>query len=63
MITHAYRLLMIRGAPVILCLLCDRYSANPGDIVNVYCGACHVFLEDVPATYDPTAQAATPEAP
>jgi hypothetical protein len=55
MITHAYRLLTIGGASGLLCLLCDRFSAHPDDIAHRYCSACHVFLADVPATYNPAA--------
>ena len=32
MLTKPYRLLTIKGEEAVLCLLCDRYSANPQDI-------------------------------
>lgn len=51
MITKAYRLLQIQGTRVLLCLLCDRYSAHPTDIVERYCGFCHVWLRTVDADY------------
>ena len=30
----------------ILCLTCGRESHNPHDVINRYCGHCHVFHED-----------------
>lgn len=51
MITRAWRIIHVNGSQVILCLLCDRYSANVHDIANRYCGYCHVFLDDLPEDY------------
>lgn len=48
MLTRAWRLLRIGGTPVLLCLICDRYSANLNDIRQRSCGYCHRFLTDVP---------------
>lgn len=51
MITKAYRILHIVGQEVLLCLLCDRYSANPQDLAALYCGYCHRWLPDVDEDY------------
>ena len=48
MITHAWRIIPIRGERVLLCLLCDHYSWNPHDIANLHCGFCHEWLDNVP---------------
>ena len=53
MITHAWRDIHIHGTTVMLCLLCDRYSANPHDRDRRYCGFCHVFLEGIPMDFHP----------
>jgi hypothetical protein len=50
-ITKPYRFLQIRGESVILCLLCDRYSANPNDIAARYCGFCGTWLATVVDDY------------
>jgi hypothetical protein len=63
MITAAYRILRIKGTETILCLLCDRYSAHPQDIAYKYCGWCHVWLDQVPMTYDPEHQPRLQETP
>jgi hypothetical protein len=62
-ITAAYRILSIKGTETILCLLCDRYSAYPKDIHYKYCGWCHVWLDEVPRTYDPEGQPRLQESP
>jgi hypothetical protein len=36
--------------------LCNRVSYHPQDIDFTYCAACHVWLDRVPRTYDPTVQ-------
>ena len=36
-----------------LCLLCDRYSANPHDRIHHYCGHCRLFLDDIPMDFHP----------
>ena len=51
MITHAWRIIRIQGEQVLLCLLCDRYSWNPHDRANHYCGFCHEWLDTVPGDY------------
>jgi hypothetical protein len=51
MITKPYRLLRMQSTSVLLCLLCDRYSANPHDIAQRFCGWCHVWLEELPHDY------------
>jgi ribosomal protein S27AE len=33
------------AAATITCLACGRTSANPHDVDNRYCGACHIFLD------------------
>lgn len=33
------------GRDAITCVKCRRTSRNPGDVENLYCGFCHVFLE------------------
>jgi hypothetical protein len=48
MITPAYRILHYRDYPCILCLMCNRISCNLNDIRHRYCGACHLFLNDLP---------------
>ena len=53
MITHAWRELQVHGQRLFLCLLCDRYSANPHDAERRYCGFCGVFLEDIPMDFRP----------
>jgi len=50
-ITHAWRNIHIQGEQVLLCLLCDRYSWNPHDRANRYCGWCHVFLDTAPEDF------------
>jgi hypothetical protein len=54
MITLPYRLLRIRDTTVLLCLLCDRWSAHPDDILWKYCGYCHCFLTDFPEDFRST---------
>jgi hypothetical protein len=51
MITPAYRVLHYRREPCILCLVCNRISYNPNDIKHRYCGACHLFLNDLPEDF------------
>lgn len=51
MVTVAWRILSIQGHPVLLCLLCDRYSANVHDIEERYCGYCHRYLTEVLRDY------------
>lgn len=51
MITHAWRIIHIQGEQVLLCLLCDRYSWNPNDRLERFCGFCGTWLEDVPEDY------------
>ena len=51
MITPAYRVLHYRDYPCILCLVCNRISFNPNDIKHRYCGACHLFLNDLPEAF------------
>lgn len=51
MITHAWRIIHIQGEQVLLCLLCDRYSWNPHDRANLYCGFCHEWLDIVPEDF------------
>ena len=31
----------------IRCLLCNATSHNPNDVIQLYCGNCHVFHEDI----------------
>jgi hypothetical protein len=47
MITKPWRILHIQGHEVLLCLFCDRYSANVHDITARYCGFCHRWLEGI----------------
>ena len=47
MITKPWRILRIQGHEVLLCLFCDKYSANPNDIAARYCGFCHRWLGTV----------------
>lgn len=54
MITAPYRILRIRDCEVLLCLVCDRWSAHPQDILHHYCGYCHRFLDDLPDTFRST---------
>jgi hypothetical protein len=51
LITHAWRIIHIQGEQVLLCLLCDRYSWNPHDRANRYCGFCHEWLDIVPEDF------------
>lgn len=51
--THAYRLLHVHGQRLILCLLCNRYSAHPDDIAEHFCGHCRIWLDYVPEDYSP----------
>lgn len=51
MITRPYRILTIKGTRVILCLVCDTYSAHPTDIAEHYCGRCSYWLDDLPEIY------------
>lgn len=51
MVTKPWRILRIAGQEVLLCLLCDRYSANPNDIKALYCGCCGVWLQTVVDDY------------
>lgn len=48
MITTPYRILRINGVQVLLCLVCDRWSTHPQDLLHHYCGFCHLFLDDLP---------------
>ncbi len=48
---RAYRLLRIQSTAVLRCLLCDRYSANPHDIAQRFCGWCYVGLEELSSEY------------
>ena len=34
------------GGRAIRCLLCDRTSYNPNDVLHKWCDACKVFHED-----------------
>jgi hypothetical protein len=52
MITPAYRILRYRDVPCLLCLRCNRISHNPNDVQHHYCGACHLFLDDLPMDYE-----------
>jgi hypothetical protein len=45
--TKAWRLLRLAGHQALLCLLCDKYSFNPNDIQERYCGYCHTYLQDI----------------
>ena len=45
--TPPYRLLVIRGYPCLLCLLCNQRSHNPHDIAFHYCDRCG-FLDELP---------------
>ena len=57
MITHAYRVITVRGEQALLCLRCDRLSFNLHDITFHYCGHCHMWLDDLPEDYRrPSAQ-------
>jgi len=47
-ITPAFRILSYRDFPCLLCLVCNRISHNPNDVKYRYCGACKLFLLDVP---------------
>ena len=51
MITKPYRILRLRDTEVLLCLVCDRWSANLNDLAYTYCGYCHVFLDELPEHY------------
>ena len=51
MITPAYRVLYFRDFPCILCLVCNRISSNLNDVRHRYCGACHLFLNDLPEDF------------
>jgi len=31
------------------CPRCGAVSANPNDVVHMYCGRCHAFAQDYPA--------------
>ena len=35
-----------KGIAFITCLLCNKTSYNPKDIIRLYCGFCHHFHED-----------------
>ena len=48
-----WRDIHIHGTTVMLCLLCNRYSANHHNRDKRYCGFCHVFLEDIPMDFHP----------
>lgn len=48
MITPAYRILRYRDFPCILCLVCNRISHNHNDITHHFCGACKLYLDDLP---------------
>ena len=37
----------IRGVKAIRCRFCNRISELPGDVLNRYCGRCHLFHEAV----------------
>lgn len=41
------------------CPFCGRQSANPHDIANRYCGACHAFPDDVIAALEAGLAAST----
>jgi hypothetical protein len=62
LITHAWRIIHIQGEQVLLCLLCDRYSGNPTDRANRYCGFCHEWLDIVPEDYRRLRRGATEDA-
>jgi hypothetical protein len=36
-----------QGQQYILCRTCDRRSYHPRDIIERYCGHCHVFHDDL----------------
>jgi hypothetical protein len=47
--TRAWRILRLAGRePMLLCLVCDRVSSHPADIGERYCGACHLWLDEIP---------------
>jgi len=48
MITPAFRILRYRDFPCILCLVCNRISYNVYDIQHRFCGACNLYLADLP---------------
>jgi hypothetical protein len=50
LITPAFRILRYREYPCLLCLVCNRISHNPQDVRERYCGACQLFLADLPET-------------
>jgi hypothetical protein len=61
MITKAWRFVRVGPMHGLLCLLCDRVSFNPHDMVHHYCSACHLFLDDVaPGHLRPEEEAAFP---
>lgn len=35
----------------IKCLICERTSYNPNDVLNRYCGNCHAFHADLEAAH------------
>jgi hypothetical protein len=38
--------IIVRAGKAITCLLCGLTSHNPNDVINRYCGYCHIFHED-----------------
>jgi|SRR5262245_1165668 len=42
---HTYKISPDGGA--ITCLICQRTSYHPKDVQQKYCGACHIFHDDI----------------
>lgn len=53
MITPAFRIVWspTSNVPGILCLICNRISWHLHDVATRYCGACHLFLEELPEDF------------
>jgi len=51
MIGEAYRIYRLRGRPHLLCLVCDTFSMHPEDVMQKYCHACGIFLDDLPESF------------
>ena len=49
MVGLTYRLEVVAGVAAIRCLLCNRVSELPGDVMERYCGRCHLFHDLVAA--------------
>lgn len=52
MITPAFRILRYRDIECILCLVCNRISFHSEDVRRRFCGACNLFLADLPMDYE-----------